>query len=384
MPTSANLEDLILRDTAANRPAAGTPGRIFYDTTNEKWQRDTGSSWEDCEPAPGSFSLADVKDSVRAATTANITLSGEQTIDGVSVVAVDRVLVKDQSAGAENGIYVAASGAWSRAIDANTSAEVTPGMFVFVEEGTVNGDQGFVLTTNAPITLGTTALSFTQFSGGGGSDTTAIHDDAAGEIAAITEKASPVSGDLLLIEDSAASNAKKRVQIGNLPGGTDAAAIHDDTAGEIAAITEKTTPVAADLFLIEDSAASNAKKRVQIGNLPKLNSQLLSSIEGVLVVTTGKLRFYNETGRTLTISKVKLAVDTAPVGAAIIVDVHKNGVTVFTTQSNRPQIAAAANEGESTTIEVPSWADGDYLTVDVDQIGSSTAGSDLTVHVIYS
>ena len=368
MPTSANLEDLILRDTAANRPAAGTPGRIFYDTTNEKWQRDTGSSWEDCEPAPGSFSLADVKDSVRAATTANITLSGEQTIDGVSVVAVDRVLVKDQSAGAENGIYVAASGAWSRAIDANTSAEVTPGMFVFVEEGTVNGDQGFVLTTNAPITLGTTA----------------IHDDAAGEIAAITEKASPVSGDLLLIEDSAASNAKKRVQIGNLPGGTDAAAIHDDTAGEIAAITEKTTPVAADLFLIEDSAASNAKKRVQIGNLPKLNSQLLSSIEGVLVVTTGKLRFYNETGRTLTISKVKLAVDTAPVGAAIIVDVHKNGVTVFTTQSNRPQIAAAANEGESTTIEVPSWADGDYLTVDVDQIGSSTAGSDLTVHVIYS
>jgi phage-related tail fiber protein len=109
----------------------------------------------------------DIKDSVRAATTANITLSGAQTIDGVSVVAGDRVLVKDQTTGSANGIYVAASGAWTRAADANLSAEVTAGMFVFVEEGTVNGDNGYVLTTNGPITLDTTALVFTQFSGAG-------------------------------------------------------------------------------------------------------------------------------------------------------------------------------------------------------------------------
>jgi phage-related tail fiber protein len=109
----------------------------------------------------------DIKDSVRAATTANITLSGAQTIDGVSVVAGDRVLVKDQTTGSANGIYVAASGAWTRAADANLSAEVTAGMFVFVEEGTANGDNGYVLTTNAPITLDTTALVFTQFSGAG-------------------------------------------------------------------------------------------------------------------------------------------------------------------------------------------------------------------------
>lgn len=99
-------------------------------------------------------------------------------------------------------------------------------------------------------------------------DAAAIHDDTAGEIAAVTEKASPVAGDLLLIEDSAAGNAKKSVQIGNLPTGSDAAAIHDDTAGEIAAVTEKVSPVSGDLLLIEDSAAANAKKRVQIGNLP--------------------------------------------------------------------------------------------------------------------
>lgn len=109
----------------------------------------------------------DIHPSVRAATTANITLSGAQTIDGVSVVGGDRVLVKDQSTAANNGIYVAAPGAWSRATDADASAEVTAGMFVWVTEGTTNGDTGWVLTTNDAITLGSTGLSFTQFTGVG-------------------------------------------------------------------------------------------------------------------------------------------------------------------------------------------------------------------------
>ena len=109
----------------------------------------------------------DVKDSVRAATTANITLSATQTVDGVALVAGDRVLVKDQSTASANGIYVVAAGAWVRATDADTSAKVTGGMFTFVEEGTANADTGWVLTTNNPITLGTTSLAFTQFSGAG-------------------------------------------------------------------------------------------------------------------------------------------------------------------------------------------------------------------------
>jgi hypothetical protein len=109
----------------------------------------------------------DIKDSVRVATTANITLSGIQTIDGVLLVADNRVLVKDQTSGLQNGIYVVASGAWTRAADANLSTEVTAGMFVFVEEGTANGDNGYVLTTNGAIDLGVTSLVFTQFSGAG-------------------------------------------------------------------------------------------------------------------------------------------------------------------------------------------------------------------------
>jgi hypothetical protein len=116
----------------------------------------------------------DFKASCRVATTANITLSGTQTIDGVAVVAGDRVLVKNQTTASANGIYVVAAGAWSRSADADATAEVHSGLFVLVEEGTTNADTAWVLSTNNPITLGTTALAFTQFSSGAGSGSTSI------------------------------------------------------------------------------------------------------------------------------------------------------------------------------------------------------------------
>ena len=111
----------------------------------------------------------DVKQSVRLATTANINLAttGLAAIDGVVPVAGNRILVKDQAAGAQNGIYIASAGAWTRSTDADSSAEVTSGMFVFVSEGTVNASTGWILTTPDPIVLGTTALVFAQFSGAG-------------------------------------------------------------------------------------------------------------------------------------------------------------------------------------------------------------------------
>jgi hypothetical protein len=117
----------------------------------------------------------DVKQSVRVATTANITLSNTQTVDSIALAAGDRVLVKDQTTASQNGIYVVVSGgAWTRALDANNSAdagngsnEVNPGMFTFVEEGTTNADSGWVLTNDGTVTLGTTALTFAQFSGAG-------------------------------------------------------------------------------------------------------------------------------------------------------------------------------------------------------------------------
>jgi hypothetical protein len=112
----------------------------------------------------------DWKASVRAATTEALTLSSGlengDTLDGVTLATGDRVLVKNQSTGSENGIYVVkASGAPDRSTDADTGAELTSNFAVFVEQGTVNADQGYVLTNDGAITVGTTALTFTQFTG---------------------------------------------------------------------------------------------------------------------------------------------------------------------------------------------------------------------------
>jgi hypothetical protein len=117
----------------------------------------------------------DVKASVRVATTAPINLATDlqagDVIDGVTLVAGDRVLVKNQSSASENGIYVAvASGAASRSSDANGTAdtgELTSGTFTFVEAGTVNFDSGFVISTDGTITVGSTGITWTQFSGAG-------------------------------------------------------------------------------------------------------------------------------------------------------------------------------------------------------------------------
>ena len=108
----------------------------------------------------------DPKASCVAATTANITLSGTQTIDGVALIAGDRCLVKDQTLSQNNGIYLVAAGAWTRATDMDTWAEV-PGAFTFIEQGTSYADTGWVCTSNAGGTLGTTPITWVQFAGVG-------------------------------------------------------------------------------------------------------------------------------------------------------------------------------------------------------------------------
>lgn len=110
----------------------------------------------------------DHKDSVRVATTANITLSGAQTIDGVSVVAGNRVLVRAQSTASGNGIYVAAAGAWTRATDMDVWTEV-PGAVIPVEEGTTLADTLWISSADVGGTLNTTAITFIRADAGGAS-----------------------------------------------------------------------------------------------------------------------------------------------------------------------------------------------------------------------
>jgi hypothetical protein len=108
----------------------------------------------------------DAKASCAAATTGNVTLSGTQTIDGYALIAGQRVLVKDQSAAADNGIYVVAAGSWSRAADANTWDELVAA-FTFIEHGTTNANNGYICTIPVIGTLGTTPVTWAQFSGAG-------------------------------------------------------------------------------------------------------------------------------------------------------------------------------------------------------------------------
>lgn len=108
----------------------------------------------------------DYKASVRFTTTANITLSGLSTQAGgdwpSGLTIGDRILVKDNSTGSQNGIYAAAAGAWTRATDANGTGEITPGAIVLVEEGAALADTQWMLTTDGTITIGTTTLTFAR------------------------------------------------------------------------------------------------------------------------------------------------------------------------------------------------------------------------------
>lgn len=118
----------------------------------------------------------DFKDSVKVATTGPISLDSMDDIDDVAINVGDRVLAKNQVLPEENGIYLVTNGAWVRSPDADgtPAAEVSPGMFCYVEQGTLNGGSAWVLSTNNPITLGVTPLTFTKFTGGGTGGTTVI------------------------------------------------------------------------------------------------------------------------------------------------------------------------------------------------------------------
>ncbi|MBL0581690.1 phage tail protein [Aeromonas caviae] len=108
----------------------------------------------------GELQKLDAKQSVRAATTANITLSGVQTIDGVVLTVGERVLVKDQNTAAQNGIYLVAAQSWTRATDADDGAKLNGGASIAVESGTINAGSVWYLSTTGTINVGSTALTF--------------------------------------------------------------------------------------------------------------------------------------------------------------------------------------------------------------------------------
>ena len=138
-----------------------------------------------------------IKAPCRAATTANITLNGEQTIDGVAVVTGNRVLVKNQTSGVNNGIYVVDTGAWTRDLDFDGSYDVVSGTMVVVLLGTTNNGSVWYISTTGAITIGTTSLTFTQLPSLAGTSAfiVTLLNDADAATARATLGAAAIAGD---------------------------------------------------------------------------------------------------------------------------------------------------------------------------------------------
>lgn len=153
----------------------------------------------------------DGKQSVLVATTAAIALTGLQTIDGVVLAAGDRVLVKDQAQAKDNGIYVVSAGVWVRAADADAAIEVTPGLFVSVEKGTANADSIWQLVTDAPITLGVTALLWEMVSGKAGITAGTYRQVTVDQRGRVTGGTNPTTRAGYGLTDAAASGANSDI-----------------------------------------------------------------------------------------------------------------------------------------------------------------------------
>lgn len=233
----------------------------------------------------GIASGLDVKASVRAATTAALaavtyangssgvgaTLTADANgalaaQDGVTLVANDRLLVKNQAAGLQNGVYIVTQVGdgsnpfiLTRATDADQNAEVTANMFTFVEEGTVNSDSGWTLTTDNPITIGTTALSFTQFSGAG--------TIVAG--AGLTKTGNTL--DVVAADDSLTVNADS-VQVKRDAAG----AIGLSASGIKTNVDDSTVEISSNALRVKDSGISTAK----IANAAVDETKLATSVAG--------------------------------------------------------------------------------------------------------
>ena len=202
------------------------------------------------------------KASVFAATTANITLSGTQNIDGSGTNVGYRVLVKNQTDGTQNGIYVVASGAWTRATDADTGVELL-GAAVFVQEGLVNRDTAWVCTTDGPITLGANFLGWAQFSAGGIADDS-VTNAKLFNMAANTIKGNNAgtTGDPL---DLSVAQAKTMLALDQVSNTSDAN--KPVSAAQTAAFVTKTgdSTIVGDLLLSGTTSDLNVEGGVTVG-----------------------------------------------------------------------------------------------------------------------
>lgn len=380
----------------------------------------------------------DVKQSVRVATTAALTLSSDledgDTVDGITLATGDRVLVKNQDTASENGIYVvAASGAPTRASDFDSSDEVTAGAFTFVEEGTANADSGWVLTTDGSITVGTTGLAFAQFSGTGsitagdglsksGSTLNVNVDDSTIEINAdalrikttytgqtsITTLGTVTTGtweatDIAIAHGGtgASDAASARTNLG-LAIGSDVQA-YDAELAAIAGLTSSAnklpyftgsgTAALADLSafgrsLIDDADAATARVTlgVEIGVDVQAYSATLDAVAAgsytgsTSITTLGTITTGTWNGTDIAVADGGTGASTASGARTNLADTSTSGLTTSTPVLARisSQNCAASSSGTSTTTVVHNFGTSDVIVQIFDVSTGATVIGDVT------
>jgi len=126
------------------------------------------------------------------------------------------------------------------------------------------------------------------------------------------------------------------------------------------------------------------RHRITVIEDEPITHQTILTFGGNLEISSNPLRIYNRFGTAQTITEVFIATDASPTGSSIIVDIHKNGTAIFSNQANRPVIVDdGSTTGYTTSIDVSNWAIGDYITAHIDQVGSTTPGSNLVVHILH-
>jgi hypothetical protein len=313
----------------------------------------------------------DWKASVRAATTAAGTLASSfengDAIDGVTLATGDRILIKNQAAGAENGIYtVNASGAPTRATDADTNAEVTAGMSVFVEEGTTNADSGWVLTNNGAIVVGTTALTFTQFTGLGQITTDSTIDRTGNQLSRAA-----ITGDISI---SAGSNTSA-IGANKVTLGMQATLAANSAIANATGSTATPTAVpmvsaaTASAIAIRDSSA-NAKFNNLVENLATT-----ATAAGTTTLTVASAKTQQFTGST-TQTVVMPDATTLSVGHSFTVTNRSSGVvTVNANGGGLLQSMAAGSQATFTAVTIGTSAGTWDVAYSVASAGTVTAVS---------
>ena len=445
----ANVKNYGLRGIGSDVQFGKSGGRLIYDSSSAFFKITTdGSTLANLRGATPSDATdlatkayvdstkagLDVKDSVRAATTGNLaSLDNNITeIDGVTLADGDRILIKDQTDGEDNGIYVYSdSGAMTRATDFDANAEVTAGAFVFVEEGTTNADQGFVLNTDDPITVGSTELSFTQFSGAGnivagdglaktGGTFSVNVDDSSLEINSDTVrvKAAGITNAMLAGSIDLTSKVTGSLPLGN--GGTGATSAADARTNlgvaigsDVQAFDQQLADVAGltpsdgniivgdgSNFVAESGATARASLGLTIGtHVQAYDAQLddiagLTPTDGNIIIGNGS-NFVLESGATARTSLGLGTGDTptfngAAMGSAAITDVAdpSNAQDAATKAYVDAQVNTHDTLAELTDVTISTGADGDLLVssdgsnyVNVQMSGDVTMTSDGTTTI---